>query len=292
MSWYVVVNPTAGRGRPLSAEVRRLLQASAIDHELAVSATPDDVRRLVHAAVADGHRDFAGVGGDGTAHLVLNALMTSGIERPTLAILPAGSGSDFIRTFALPRTLEGAVEHLRSDDRYDTDVGIVHGAFGTRYFLNALNVGVAASSVVVGDRLPKRLGGLRYRAGFWLALPGFRPTRGEVRVDHHRFNGEVMNVVVANGQFFGGGLNIAPRASVTDGVFDVQCFAGPRRNAFSVMPRVVRGGHLTLKSVRRYVGGSIEIDVPADWPVEADGELLGSGSVRVEVVPGALQFKI
>ena len=77
-----------------------------------------------------------------------------------------------------------------------------------------------------------------------------------------------------------------------DGVFDVQCFSGPRRNAFSIMPRVIRGGHLTHKAVRRYIGASIRVEVPDSWPVEADGELLGTGTIDVECLPHAIDFKI
>ena len=114
----------------------------------------------------------------------------------------------------------------------------------------------------------------------------------EVDIDHHRFAGSAINVVVANGQFFGGGLNIAPRATLVDGLFDVQVFSGPRRNAFTVMPRVAFGSHLTHRAVRRYIGGSVRIEAPTDWPVEADGELLGHGPVTAENLPAKVEFVI
>jgi diacylglycerol kinase family enzyme len=69
-------------------------------------------------------------------------------------------------------------------------------------------------------------------------------------------------------------------------------FAGPRRKAFTVMPRIIRGVHLTHKNVRRVIGTTAQIDVPDDWPVEADGEVLGTGSISVSVRPGAIEFKI
>jgi diacylglycerol kinase (ATP) len=293
VTWWVIANPSAGRGHEVRDRAVRALESVGADYELRESQSAAHVADLVAEGVAAGFTDFASVGGDGTAHLVLNGLMAGARETtPTLAILPAGSGSDFIRTFALPATIEGAVRHLLTPDRYPTDVGRIEGGFGTRWFLNVANVGVAAESARVARRLPRALGPARYRVGFWLALPRFGKDLVTVSVDHHRLEAQLLTVVVANGQFFGGGLNIAPRATVIDGQFDVQCFAGPRRAAFSVMPRVARGGHLTHRSVRRYVGSTVVIEAPETWLVEADGEVLGSGPVTLTVVPGAIEFKI
>jgi len=293
VSWLVLVNPAAG-GRSSVERARAALTGGGVPHDLAVPASAGEMAAIARREADAGRRDFAVVGGDGTANIVVDAVLShrTWVEPPTIAILPAGSGSDFVRTFGLPRTIEGAVGHLVTDDRYRCDVGRIEGRFGTRYFLNAANVGIAARSAGLASRLPARLGGLRYTAAFWIALGGFPPGDVEVRVGRHRFEGSAMNVVVANGQFFGGGLNVAPRASVMDGLFDVQVFAGPRRNAFTVMPRVVRGHHLTHRAVHRYVGASVDIRAPEIWPVEADGEVLGRGPVVAEIVPGAIDMKI
>lgn len=293
MTWWVIVNPAAGRGHEIRDRALRALESVAVDCEVHESESAEHVAELVATGWGSGHVDFAAVGGDGTAHLVLNGLMAVAADaQPTLAILPAGSGSDFIRTFGIPNTIEGAVRHLVGPDRYPTDVGRIDGAFGTRWFLNAANIGLAAESARVARRLTRRLGPARYRVGFWLALPRFGKDEVTVTVDHHRLQAQLLTVVVANGQFFGGGLNIAPRASVVDGRFDVQCFTGPRRMAFSVMPRVARGGHLTHRAVRRYVGSEVTVEAPDTWLVEADGEILGSGTVSLKAIPAAIRFKI
>lgn len=293
MSWWVIVNPSAGRGNEIRERAAAALAANDIDYQLHESSDPDDVSRLVAEGVAAEATHFVSVGGDGTAHLVVNALMEHDWEEPpTLAILPAGSGSDFIRTFALPKRMEDAAEHLGSSDRYRCDLGVLEGEFGRRYFLNAANVGVAAASASMAQRLPRWLGSLRYTAGFWLSLAGFKTAAVEITAGRHSFSGEVINVVMANGQFFGGGLNVAPRAGVGDGLLDVQMFRGPRRLAFAVMPRVITGSHLTHHAVQRWSVPTVEVSGPSSWPVEADGEPIGSGSVRVSVLPGALWFKI
>ena len=293
MSWLVVRNPAAGKGADLAERLDTALARVGVDHHVAVSTHAGHVRELVDAAVGEGFVRFAAVGGDGTAHLLLNAVLAHRwAEPPTLAILPAGSGSDFIRTFALPRTLEGGVGLLATDDVYRCDVGLAVGGFGARYFLNAINFGVVAASAARAERLPRILGGLRYTTGFWLALGAFTPGPVEVRTERRTLVADGLNVVVANGQFFGGGLNIAPQAAVMDGLLDVEVFAGPRRNAFGVMPRVIRGLHLRHAAVSTTRGAEITVRVPDQWPIEADGEMIGSGSAQVSVVPGAIDFKI
>ncbi|MDJ0961148.1 MAG: diacylglycerol kinase family protein [Acidimicrobiia bacterium] len=291
--WWVLVNPSAGVRGEIEGRARAAVNAAGVEYTAIVSASPEDLADRVTQGIEAGATNFAAVGGDGTAHLVLNALMRHAWgSPPTLAILPAGSGSDFIRTFALPKTMPEMASRLATDDRYRCDVGIIEGSFGRRFFLNAANVGVAAASVEVADRLPRRLGGARYAAGFWLKLARFGSVDIHLRAGSRTFAGKAISVVIANGQFFGGGMNVAPRAALMDGKLDIQVFVGPRRRAFSVMPRVVRGTHLGMPGVRRFEAGEFHIDVPDDWPVEADGEVLGTGSVRGSVVPGAIDFKL
>lgn len=293
MSWWVIVNPAAGRHGELEPRAHAALRRAGVDYELRVSRDAGHVASLVAEGRQAGAGRFAAVGGDGTAHLVLNGLMAAPWDvPPVLAILPGGSGSDFIRTFALPKQLEAAADHLATDEVYPCDVGVIEGSFGSQYFLNAVNVGVAAASVRIAERLPRRLGGVRYGAGFWITLAGFPAAEIHLDVDGREFSGPAISVVFANGQYFGGGMNVAPRATVMDGKLDIQVFSGPRRQAFTVMPRVMRGLHLNHRGVRRFEGSQFHLRCPEAWPVEADGDMQGSGEVTGSVIPRAIEFKI
>lgn len=291
--WLILVNPQAGRTATTAEDVETVLATHGVRAKVTTTTSAEHLRSVVADAISRGSQNFAVVGGDGSAHQALNAMMIA--ERPhnrvlSLSIIPSGSGSDFIRTFGHERGLDAGVARLREPDRYRIDIGTVTGSFGQVYFLNALNAGVAAASAATATQLPRSLGSKRYAVAFWVALTRFRQANVEVRIDHHLFRGAAINVVVANGQFFGGGMNVAPRATPTDGVFDVQIFHGPRRRAFSVMPRVIKGSHLTHTAVRRYIGSGITLDVPEHWPIEADGEILGIGSVEVATIPSAIDF--
>ena len=293
MTWWVIVNPWSGRSGEVERRTRAALTSAQVEHEIRVSDSAGHVGELVAEGRGAGATDFACVGGDGTAHLVLNALMRSPWEDPpTLALLPAGSGSDFIRTFGLPRRLEEMAPRLATDTRYLCDVGVLEGTFGERYVLNVADAGVAAASVTMSNRLPRFVGSARYAIGFWLTLAGFPARDVRVEAGGRSYEGPAINIVLANGQFFGGGMNVAPKAMLVDGAWDIQVFIGPRRHAFSVMPRVIRGTHLTHKAVRRFSASEFTIDCRPDWPIEADGELLGAGPIRGHMLGGAIQFKI
>ena len=291
--WLIIVNSAAGRrGSPLQ-RVSDAVVGQRLDARIVETSSLDQLDAAVASAVEEGITAFASVGGDGSSHHLLNAMRRHGETGPRqlLAIIPAGSGSDFARMFGHRHgDIEAAIGRMGDPDLYPTDIGFVTGSFGERYFLNGIDVGVIATSALKAESLPRWLGGLKYGLALWLALWSFRGGTADVRVDHHRFTGDALTVVSANGQFFGGGFNIAPKATVVDGDLDVQVIHGPKRVAFTIMPRALRGAHLTHTAVRRYVGSEVSISVPDHWHVEADGEILGTGSVEISCLPGAIDY--
>lgn len=294
MSWWVIVNPGAGGGRhnPVN-RTRRALAARGLDSEVRISSSPAHIAKLVAQGADQGRTRFVAVGGDGTANLVVDALMRRDWqEPPTLGILPAGSGSDFVRTFGRTQEIDDNADHLLGDDTYDIDIGHLRGPWGDRYFMNVAEVGVGADVVRLAERLPARLGALRYKTAIWPVLLRFPRRRIKVEVDAKTFETNAIIVVMANGQFFGGGMNVAPKASLVDGLLDVQVFTGPKRRVITLQPRLTRGTHLTHHEVRRFVGSSVKVSMIDDWAAEADGEYLGSGSVEASVRRSAIRFKI
>lgn len=293
MTWLAVVNPGSGRGTNLASRASKAIAAAAIDADIEVSTSAEHLQELVDGGIAAGRRDFMAVGGDGTTNLIVDRMMRHAWESPPrLAILPSGSGSDFIRTFGLPRDLEAVAARVANESPYLVDVGLLKWSGGDRYFLNVADIGIAAATVPLADRLPRRLGGFRYMAAFWMTLPRFQPATVHLLVGERSFTGEALNVVVANGQFFGGGINVAPKAMLNDGAFDIQVFAVPKRRALDLMPRVVRGTHLRHSGVKRFVGGTFSLETEPGWPVEADGEYVGTTPITGEIVPGALEVMI
>ncbi len=293
MTWWTLLNPGAGGKEDVRHRVARALGAHGVEAELHVTESADHLRSLVDRGCRAGATHFLAVGGDGTASLVVDALLQRDwTTPPVLGILPAGSGSDFVRTFGVPQDPEGAVVHLTGPDVYPVDVGVLEGDFGTRHFLNAVNVGLLAATVRRAEGLSRRLGGLRYRAAFWMTLPGFPTFEGRVATERHTFAGRAATIVLANGQFFGGGVNIAPRSALADGLLDVQVFAISKWQVPLLYRKAMRGLHLRHPAVKRYRSGRLEITADRHLPIEVDGDYLGVTPVSVHIKPGAIHFKI
>ena len=232
------------------------------------------------------------MGGDGTVNLVVDALMRHDWQSPpTLGILPAGTGCDFVRVFGIAQEVERAADHLTGGEVYRCDVGHLEGDWGDRYFMNIAQVGIGAASAVTADGIGW-LGPVKYQVAFWLNLPRFKRTDIELKVGGRTFEGGAIDVVFANGQFFGGGMNIAPKATLTSGEADIQVFTAHKRHAPLLMRKAARGLHLQHPEVRRLRGASWSLETADPWPLEADGEFLGVGPLRGRVIAQAIDIKI
>jgi diacylglycerol kinase family enzyme len=161
----------------------------------------------------------------------------------------------------------------------------------TRYFVNLAEAGMGAATVAAADRLPRRLGKSRYLVAFWPALFRFRPTEVTIEVDGVAHTARAHNALVANGRFVGGGMNISPKSNPSDGIAEIQMNVGPKRQAFTLIPKIYKGRHLPDDRIVEMAGrkGSIEAEDP--MPVEADGELLGVTPMRFEMLRGVLRLR-
>lgn len=291
MSWVVAVNPAAGR-RPIDIErVRRALATAGVEAVVEVARDVAAMRRLVSEAA--GEERLAVVGGDGTVNLAVNALYDTGRDAfPILGVLPAGTGCDLLRTFGIPQDLEGAVHHLRGDSIYTIDVGELEGKWGVRRFVNVAQSGVGAAAVTTAGKMPRQLGSARYLSAFGIRLPRFPIGEIELTMDRRSHRGRACAVIIANGQFFGGGWNIAPKAMLVDGAFDLQVIDVAKTAAPAMVPRLMRGLHLTDPRVRRFSAPNFRLETQHAWPVEVDGDAIGNTPVEGRVLAAAINLKI
>ncbi len=292
--WLALVNPTAGRGQNLVERTEAVFRELGLDVEVVAPVGIAALEDCLSGAVTEGIGHFAVVGGDGSLNAVVNGLLAAQPKTPpVLSLLPAGTGSDFARMFALPQTVEGAAPHLRGTEDYPLDVGYVEGNWGRRAaFVNVAEAGIGAASAGVADRLPRFLGAAKYQTSFWMTLPRFRPAEIRFVSGRRRYEGPALAAIFANGQFFGGGLNIAPKAAVMDGILDLQLITARRIEALTLFSQAKRGMHLTHRSVRRMSGTGFELEVDRAWPVEVDGEYLGTTPVSGSVAQGKLFLRI
>lgn len=273
--------------------VKEALSAASIEADLELAATREEAVEMIQAGAAEGRSHFAVVGGDGTANMAANALLSLGIDAPpVLGILPGGTGCDLLRTFALPQELGAAARHLNGGDTYPIDVVTLEGSWGLRYFLNVAQAGVGAAAAQSAPRFHRALGPVRYPLAFLARLPRFPRARVKVVTERRTYEADALAVILANAQFFAGGWNVAPRATLMDGVLDVQVIDISKTGAPALVPKVVKGTHLASPAVKRFTAAEFRIETDPAWPLEADGDVIGNTAVEGRVVPAAIQLKI
>lgn len=297
----LICNDRSGRGGVAKAlpEVKRELEARKLDHEFRHTQGPGHAIELAREAIAEGCRFLVAVGGDGTVHEVVNGMIENdkaAVPDSVFGVVAAGTGSDFIKTFGISAQPGAAVRHLDGDDSFTIDIGKItyteDGREVVRYFPNIAEVGLGAEVVHRAERLPRWLGPTVYLFAFWLTMRTHKAAQVTVDLVDRKYEGPMNNLVVANGQFFGGGMKIAPKAAPTDGLFDIQIEHARKKDAIAIMPKVFKGAHLPHPSIKeaKRVRASITSDRPLR--IEADGEVLGYTPASFELLRDALSLKI
>jgi YegS/Rv2252/BmrU family lipid kinase len=295
----VIVNVRAGRFGRDPAKLEALLRTSGLDFVIRPTQRAGHAIELARDAIAEGESFLVAVGGDGTIQEVVNGMMgSSGASNPdaVLGILSAGSGSDFVRTFALPRRPAQAIANLLGTQTRQVDLGRVtytaDGVTHTRYFANIAQAGIGGEIAERAHRLPRPLGQVRYLVGLGLGLTAFAVSKARIRLDGEEIARDMTDLIVANAQYFGGGMRIVPGADPGDGALDVLVVKGRKRDYLAVIGKLYRGRHLPSPHIEEYRARRIEVDADVPLRVEADGEILGTTPAVFEIVEGALRLKV
>lgn len=298
----LICNSRSGRGGVGRAlpDVRAHLEERELDYEVRYTEGPGHATELAREALGQGLRFLVAVGGDGTIHEVVNGMLED--DRPVsgdavLGVVAAGTGSDFVKTFGIPATMPAhAVAHLDGPNSFPIDIGKItyreNGSETTRYFANIAEVGLGAAAVAKAQRLPRWLGPMMYFVAFWLAVRTHRTARVTVDLVDRTYEGRMNNLVVANGQFFGGGMKVAPKAVPTDGLLDVQIEHARKKDAIALMPKVYKGQHVPHPDILEAKRARVSIETDTPMPIEADGEVLGHTPAVFEVLRDVVQLKV
>lgn len=299
----LIGNPRAGRDRgQVLREVSAALHEHGLPHDVAETTAPGAASRIAREAVTGGRRFVVAVGGDGTVHEVVNGLLDPVTGEPhghdtVLGVVPGGTGGDLARTFGFDRRPHVVARHLLGEVTSPFDVGRIHltgpdGAPRTVLFANIAEAGYGGLVTRMANRLPARLGTARYGLAIVGAVARFRLVETTVTLANGSAVTEPLsNVIVANGQFFGGGLKAAPRALPWNGRFNVQTWSGSAADVLRAGPQLRHGTHTERDDVREWQSARVEVDGPP-LVVEADGEVLGTTPATFEVLPAALHIKL
>lgn len=298
-----IVNPSSavgstGRKWP---QIKALARDRLGPFQVMLTTGPGDATRLTRLALLEGAELVVCVGGDGTLNEVVNGFM--GEDAPIqpeamLGFIPRGTGCDFIKTVPIPRELNRALDLIKGSHTRPIDLGRLkytdhHGHPACRYFHNVTSFGLGGEVDERANRTTKVFGG--FISFIWATLISiliYNKKRIHLKVDNG-FDRTVIswNVVVANGQYHGGGMWVAPGAIVDDGMFHITVIGDfTLAEVFLNLPNLYNGKILQLEKVCTLVGKRIEAFSDQRVLLDVDGEQPGQLPVTIDIVPGALSL--
>jgi diacylglycerol kinase (ATP) len=283
--WALVINPLSGQGKgaTLGTYVAGYLNTRKIAFEIIVGKNAIDqgvaLQRFIDKeSNCDG---VIAVGGDGLVHLVLQKITPAQIP---LAIIPAGTGNDFVRTLGWSLTeIDLLLESIISKKPKQLDLGLVDG----EWFAAILSTGFDSIVNEKANSMSWPKGPMKYNAAIAIELPRFKARHYEITLDDRTISTQAMLIAVSNGCSYGGGMMVCPDADITDGLFDVMVLHPISKLEFAkVFPKVFKGSHVTHPAVE--IVRSRKVSISAKAVAYADGERIGQLPISAECVSGAL----
>ena len=285
--YLLIVNPTAGRGRTgrLLSSLDSSLKAHGLQYEFRSTHRPGEATKIARSALVEGFKYIVAVGGDGTAHELVNGLIGSSVA---FGMIPTGGGNDFPKAAGIPLDFSQAINTLSEKHSRRVDVGLL----GNRYFINGLGIGLDGAVSHRYKNMKRLRGELGYLLGAVQEALSFSGFRVEITIPDWSYKGSALLIGASNGPSQGGDFKLAPEARVDDGFLDIHVISDmtPMRRLIQI-PKVRQGKHLSLSEVEIKRAPWMEINLDRLLPAHLDGEpfFLEPGRHRIEVVPGALE---
>ncbi|MDR1582892.1 MAG: diacylglycerol kinase family lipid kinase [Prevotellaceae bacterium] len=297
-SWMVIVNPKAGLGYGLRdwPAISNQLNKSGVEFTCVFTEKKYHAIELTVKAINDGYRKIVAIGGDGTVNEIVNGIFIQKKVKTTdifLAVIPVGTGNDWVRMYGIPRHYSEAVKAIVECCTVRQDVGIIsyHETMIThrRYMANVAGIGFDAVANRYFNKMKDegRKGRGLYIIGVIKALLKYKSKRFTIKIDDELFfDGYMFNASIGIGPYNGGGMKPLPAAIFNDGLLDITIVK--KINGLWVLRgfrKLYNGKIYTHPKVVAMQGKCIEVESFPPSSIEIDGEALGFSPFVFEVVP-------
>jgi len=296
--FLAIVNPAAGRGRTVKLAGAQLarLREGGLRVDVIASSGPGHAAQLAREAYEQGYRRFLAVGGDGTAHEILNGIFgrETLAERIELGFLPLGTGNSFLRDFTKDGS-NSSIEALLTGRKRRVDLLRLRHATGTIYSFNLLSVGFTADVGALTNRIFKPFGHLGYLLGVFVRVVQLKRRGFRMRSDADESWDErrCLFLTFNNSKYTGGTMMIAPHADPTDGLIEYVRW-GPigRLGLLKMLPRLYDGTHIKHPLAERRAVKHVEFALDAPVDVMIDGEIVTLDCKTLDILPGAMDVYV
>jgi len=282
MNLLFIVNPVAGKGSTLKVipKIERYCKQRNIEYKIEKTRYAGHATKLARDATISGFNVVVAVGGDGTVLEVANGLLGSHIP---LAVLPAGTGNDFARSIGVPPTIEEALNFIIRNQGKPIDVGKI----GNICFLNVASVGFDAEIARDVVKLRKYVPGkISYYLSVLLKFFSYKFKNVEVEIDGKKMNLKILLLAVANGCYYGGGMNVNPNGILEDGYLDVIIISSlPRYKIPLLLSKFAKGTYQNLPYIKTFKAQNIKIYNNEKLPVNTDGDIIMQTPAELSILP-------
>jgi len=283
-NYYFIVNPIAGGGKKLDiiTELQKFCKKHGMEFTVAMTHKPKEATELARRA-SEKYEAVVAVGGDGTVNEVVNGISGTSAK---LGILPIGAGNDYARMVGLSKNLKKDLKVLHKGTARAVDVGKVNDKY---FFINAFGAGFDGE---VSTRARKYLKLTNNFFGYLITvlrtLMTYRFRKALITIDGKIVaDRKIFLVACGIGTTYGGGFQIAPKAKIDDGLFDI-CIIDKtsRLKALWVIPKIMRGKHESLRIVHMHSGKEISIATNRRIASQLDGEIIEpTKELRIAILP-------
>jgi YegS/Rv2252/BmrU family lipid kinase len=300
----VVVNPAAG-GCSIHKQWPRIsnqLRDVGLSFDYEFTKGTGHAIEIARQATDIGYRCLVVIGGDGTVNEVANGIMHSTNSANTvLGIVNVGSTNAFAFSLGIAENFVNHNSFLTGKRGILIDVGVVQcwsqGQLTKRFFVNEASVGFSAEVVKAWKYLPNRFGhniNLALRiASTYKSLATHRNRKIRFHMANIVESIRCCGIVVANGQYFANRMQIAPHASLDDGLLDVVIFGDVTKSELmKIRPTLYSGDHVKNPKIRESKTTTLIIESNEKLLVEADGEILGETPASFRLIPSALTIMV
>jgi YegS/Rv2252/BmrU family lipid kinase len=275
--------------------------SSLADVSVFETRTRHDAVTLASKAVSNFFDLIIAAGGDGTLNQTVNGVLRgneSDYKLPVIGLIPLGTGNDFAKTTGVTRNFQELKSRIENFRPVPIDVGRIRfereGKSNTSYFVNIADIGMGPEVVKIVNSSDRMFG---FSTTYYLAILKnfftYKPIEVSIETDNEKFQKKIRTFAIANGKFFGHGLCVAPDAVVDDSVFDTFTVG-----AVSVLDFLWHSGALKqrkrIKHPKVFYNRAKQASISSSSPalIEADGELVGSLPVSIDLLERRLKFLI
>ncbi len=286
-------------------ELEKLLKKEIKSYSYDFTAYEGNAIELTRQALKKRPDLLVAVGGDGTISEVINGYFVDGVlpkKAPPVGIANSGTGADLCRSLGVPSDPSLALQILKNGRNVPVDVGVVEtishqGVPLSRYFINTISFGIAGEVSQAVNRSPKQYGTFSYFFNAFKKNFSYRNKKVKISINGEEAK-EVMVTMVAvcNGQFFGGGMQIAPKARLSDGYFHTVLIEDWNfLQSLWYAKNLYNGSIPFCKGVDVQLATNLSAE-PSDPEekilVDSDGETIGILPLKIRLLPQSVQFRL